>query len=142
MNEHARVAWRRTSLHVWPESYALASLPRDAVHEAAGLLDPPDGFAHLLIDHDETSLTVERNRWEASSLVELARAVDGPFRVITFDVALDLDLCGYLAPAAERLAVAGIPIVPQCGYSRDHLLVPADRLGAAVRILLRMVAEA
>ena len=142
MNERAQAAWRQTKLHVWPESYVLASLPLRAVHEAARLLDPPNAFAHLLLDEREASLTVERSRWEASSLAERGHAVEGPFRVITFDVVLSLDLCGYLAPAAERLAAEGIPMVPQCGYSRDHLLVPADRLDDAVRVLGRMTAEA
>ena len=142
MNEHARAAWRRTKLHVWPQSYVLVSLPKCAIHEAAMLLDGPDAFSHLLLDQTEASLTVELSRWKGSPLIERAYAVGGPFRVITFDLVLDLDLCGYLAPAAERLAVAGIPIVPQCGYSRDHLLVPAERLEDALRVLQSLIADA
>ena len=51
------------------------------------------------------------------------------------ELALALDVVGYLAPAAARLAQAGISMVPQCAFQKDHLLVPASRAADAVRVL-------
>jgi hypothetical protein len=62
--------------------------------------------------------------------------------VVTFDLDLDLDVCGYLAPAAGALAAAGVPIVPQCAFLKDHLLVPEAQLEAAVHALEGLSAEA
>jgi len=50
------------------------------------------------------------------------------------------DVVGYLAPAAARLATAGIPIIPQCAFRTDHLLVRESDLDAAVRILGDLIA--
>ncbi|MBX7184119.1 MAG: ACT domain-containing protein, partial [Vicinamibacteria bacterium] len=63
-------------------------------------------------------------------------------RAITIDASMPVDLVGFLAPAAERLAASSIPIIPQCGFRTDHILVPADRLDDAVRVLEGLVADA
>ena len=55
---------------------------------------------------------------------------------------MPVDLVGFLAPLAERLAAAGIPIVPQCGFRTDHLLVPEKRLDDTVRVIERLIADA
>jgi hypothetical protein len=71
----------------------------------------------------------------------LATHLAGPYRVLTFDLDLELDVIGYLAPALERLAVAGVSIVPQCGFRTDHLLVFERDLDAAVMVLEDLVRE-
>ncbi len=60
--------------------------------------------------------------------------------MITFETSLALDLVGYLAPAAERLARAGISVVPQCGYRTDHLLVREQDLERAAGVLEAWIA--
>jgi hypothetical protein len=134
--EDARRLWARTSFHVWPEDYVLVSLRGDALREAAALVSACSGcFAALVLERDEVSLTVPESAWRPSSLRPRARRESGPFRAITFDLDLDLGVCGYLAPAAARLAEAGVSIVPQCAFSKDHLLVRASDLDSAVAVL-------
>ena len=139
MNDRARALWARTRVHVWPERYVLASLPVARLVEAAPLLARAgDAFAALVRERDEVSLTLpESLRAEASSLAD---RVAVPYRVLTIDLELELDVIGYLAPALERLAAAGVTIVPQCGFRTDHLLeldrdLPAAR--AALDALIR-----
>ncbi|HSB60485.1 MAG TPA: ACT domain-containing protein, partial [Vicinamibacteria bacterium] len=106
------------------EAVWLVSLPADAAPEAAALVAASRGrFAALLLERDEASLTVADSVWARSPLRPRARAEAGPWRVLTFDLDLDLDVVGYLAPAAARLAEAGVSIVPHCGFLKDHLLV-------------------
>ena len=64
-----------------------------------------------------------------------------PYRAITFDVNIDLGVVGYLAPAAARLAAAGVSIVPQCAYLKDHLLVREADLETARAVLEAFIAE-
>jgi hypothetical protein len=85
---------------------------------------------------------VAESVWAASSRRSSARQDDGPFKVITFDLDLDLAVTGYLAPAAEALAAAGVPIVPQCAFPKDHLLVCASQLQAAVQALSILIESA
>lgn len=145
METSTRALWARTRLRVWPEETLLVSLGVDQLAEAARLVEQAcEAFVALVLERDEVSLTVPQALWLGSGLGDRARAVAGPFRVITLDLDLELDVCGYLAPAAERLAEAGIPIVPQCAFRKDHLLVPAARLEAAraaLEALVRSAAE-
>jgi len=141
-NERARTVWARTRLTVWPEPCVLASLEPVLLAEAAALVAQARGaFAALVLERDEVSVTVPRSLWEASPLRARAAREDGPFRAITLDVDIDLDVCGYLAPAAARLAAAGVSIVPQCAFRKDHVLVPEARVDTAVRVLEGLIAD-
>jgi hypothetical protein len=139
--EGARAVWARTTLLTWPERLVLVSLPVSAREEAALLAARSPGFTVFLVERDEVSLTVAESAWAGSALQERARSVAGPYRAITLDVDIDLSVVGYLAPAAERLAQAGVSIVPQCGYLKDHLLVREADLKDALRVLETFVAE-
>lgn len=139
--EGARAVWARTTLHVWPEPLVLVSLPLAARADAAELAARATGFAVWVVERDEASLTLAEADWRQSPLRARARAEAGPYRAITLDVEIDLGMVGYLAPAAERLARAGVSIVPQCAYLKDHLLVRADDLAEALRVLEAFVAE-
>ena len=140
MNERVRALWARTRLHIWLERSVLASLPVDRLPAATALLARAgDAFAALIRERDEVSLTLPESL--RADLERLATRVAGPYRVITFDLALELDVVGYLVPALERLAAAGVSIAPQCGYRTDHLLVFDHDLDAAVRTLEGLVRE-
>lgn len=138
-----REIWRRTRLGVWPERYVLASVAPARLGEAASLVATTDGadtFAALVVERDEVSITIAEGAWAASGLSRGART-EGPFRALTLDVDVDLGVCGYLAPAAVRLAEAGVAIVPQCGFLKDHLLVHERDLDRAVEVLEAWIAE-
>ena len=119
-----RALWARTKIRLWPERYRLVSLPVDRWPEVlAWAATVPAGFGAVVRERDEVSLTAEAGAWEASPLRSLALHVSAPYRALTLDLELELSVVGYLAPAALRLAQAGISIVPQCAFLRDHLLV-------------------
>ena len=141
MSAAARGAWARTTLHVWPGGYLFASLPAERMADAAALAaaGPAGDFVALVRERDEIALTLPES--SRAQLTALGARVDGPYRVLTFDVTLPLDLVGFLAPAAVRLAEAGVSIVPQCGFRTDHLLVRAADLDTARRVLEDFVRE-
>jgi hypothetical protein len=134
LNGRGREIWGRTRLHVWPERYVLVSVPLARLADAAALVARSAGFAALVAERDEVSVTVAGASWAGSGLDGSARS-RGALRAITLDIDIDLDVCGYLAPAATLLAEAGVPIVPQCAFSKDHILVPEEKLELAVRVL-------
>jgi hypothetical protein len=136
-----RRLWAATRLHVWPDRYVLVSFPVEAIREAAELVSAGPGFGALVRERDEVSVTVEEAAWTKSSLRGRARASTGPLRAVTFDIDLPLSVCGYLAPAAERLGKAGISIVPQCGFLKDHLLVGERDLAKALLVLEDWIAD-
>jgi hypothetical protein len=142
LNERARLFWARTILQVWPQPYLLVSLPTEMLTGVTATLESSAGrFAGLVIERDEIALTVDEQLWLLSPIRPKALAESGPYRVITCDVKVDLDVVGYLAPAAVALAKAGISIVPQCGYLKDHLLVAEKDLEKALQTLQELISS-
>lgn len=132
-----RALWAKTKLHVWPERYVLASLPREETVAAV----PASGFFAIVAERDETSILIAEEAWAQSPLRARTRATSGPMRVVTLDLDVDLATSGYLAPAAERFAHAGVSIVPVCAYRKDHLAIAEPDLGTCVRVLDALIAE-
>jgi hypothetical protein len=147
MNREVAALWSRTALLLWPQevvlaSFVLADLPAVASALASRLEPPRHAFSAVIVERDEVSVTIERAKWEALAIAKQARAVAGPYRAITLDLQIDLGVSGYLLPAAERLAAAGISIVPQCAFQKDHLLVRAEDAERAMSVLAALVDEA
>mgnify|MGYP003574142244 FL=1 len=141
MNETVRTRWAKTRITTWPGDYLLVSLPHDALKTATLLATArADQFAALMVEKDAVSLTLRREAWSSSFPKVHPLALAGPYRVVTLDLEIDLNVSGYLLPAAERLAQAGIAIVPQCAFRMDHLLIRSEDAEAAVSILTRFSA--
>lgn len=142
MNQTVRALWAKTRILVWPGDYLLVSLPHAALRTAALLAAAgADQFVALVVEKDEVSLTLRRDAWSSASPKVHALAVAGPYRVVTLDLEIDLNVSGYLLPAAERLAQAQIAIVAQCTFRKDHLLIRSEHAETAISILTRFSAE-
>ena len=134
--------WAQTDLRVNVERHVMVSLPIVMASRAALLVAGAQGqFASLITEPDEVSLTIEESVYQTSSLDEHATARCGPFRVITFNLDLNPTVIGYFAPAARRLAEAGISIVPQFAFLKDHLLVREADLPKALQVLEQLIAD-
>jgi hypothetical protein len=132
----------RTRLHVWPEPLRLVSFPPDRLGDAASLVAGAAGsFASLVLERDEVSVALPERVFEASPLRAAARADAGPYRAITLDIDVELDVTGYLAPAAVLLGEAGISIVPVCAFLKDHLLIREPDLERALAVLEGLIAS-
>jgi uncharacterized protein len=142
LNEDIRKLWGRTTVRIWPGTYRLVSLPPDASEFAFSLISKSEGgFAAVVRERDEISVTVEDSIWRSLEASAPPAQVSGPLAAMTFDLDVELSVCGYLAPAAERLAEAGISIVPQCAFRKDHLLVPAEKARQAAGLLEALARE-
>ena len=142
MKDEIKKLWRATRLQLWPEKYWLLSLAHAELHEAAKAVSASTQyFAALVLERDEISLTLCENIWKQHVDHITCTAQAGPYRVITFDLNIELSVSGYLLPAAARLAEAGISIVPQCAFLKDHLLIKAEDAARAMRVLQQLIAE-
>ena len=56
----------------------------------------------------------------------------GAFRLITFNIVLDLSIVGFMAVVSRRLADEGVSIYVLSTYLRDHILVNEGDCGKAV----------
>ena len=139
MYENAKRLWAQTQVRVWPENYFLLSYAPEQFQQALAAAATTASFCAVLKERDEVSITVDEKTLQALPENFTPRAVAGPYRVITFDLNLDLSVCGYFALAAERLAQAGISLVPQCAYLKDHVLIQAEKTAQAVQALQALI---
>ncbi len=148
MTVEVQSLWARTCIRRWPERLVLVSLPHGSLPEAARLIESaskgglPGSFAALVVEDDEVSLTIGESAWNDAAGSIAHNAVAGPYAAITLRLDIDLGVCGYLLPAARLLAEAGISIVPQCAYLKDHLVIRDEDADRAVVILEGLVAAA
>jgi len=147
LNTRSREVWSAARIKVWPDPVVLATFPRfagDRVAAFAGRVGVKDAaaFVAFLTEGEECTLTAPEAAFDSWRLRKRATEVERSLRAITIEASMPVDLVGFFAPLAERLAGASIPIIPQCGFRTDHILVPASKLDDAVRVIEGLVADA
>ena len=129
-----------TRLYTDGRPYALVSLPRDQMRPATilfgGLADP---FAAMIVDKDEITIVMHEMDWSLAGRGLQGMRAETGYRLITFDLALELSVVGYMAVASRLLAEAGIPILPIAAYSHDHLFVRDGDFGRAWKALTEFI---
>jgi hypothetical protein len=147
LNARSREVWSSARTKVWPDPVVLATFPRfagDRVAAFAGRVGVRDAaaFVAFVTEGEECTLTSPEAAFDAWRLRKRATEVVRGLRAVSIDASMPVDLVGFLAPLAERLATAGISIIPQCGFRTDHILVPAQLLDDAVRVIEGLIADA
>lgn len=147
MNARSRDVWSTARSKVWPDAIVIATFPRlagDRVAAFAGRVGArdPSAFVAFVTEGSECSLTAPESAFSSWRLRARATGVVNNLRALTIEASMPTDLVGFFAPLAERLALAHIPIIPQCGFHTDHFLVPAGRLDDAVRLVEGLIADA
>jgi hypothetical protein len=99
-------------------------------------------FFSITFTHEEISIVLKSDDWcniksKFSNYIE-----KGPFRLITFDIELDLSLVGYMAIISSSLSDAGVSIFVISTYLKDHILVKKEQIGKALQILHEVINEA
>ncbi|HEY88303.1 MAG TPA: ACT domain-containing protein [Thermoflexia bacterium] len=130
----------KTKLFTDAKDYVIMRLPVDQVKAAAQLIAQTGRpFTSLVRDKDEVTLVLPRNEWEALAVAIDVIEESTAYRLITFDLPLELELVGYLATMTSAVAAAGVSVLPLASFSRDHIFVPAEdfkRAWDALRALI------
>lgn len=126
-------ALERAKLYTDEIEYSLVHLPPNGILAAAGVLAQiGEPFSALIVDKDEVTLVIPADLVaEFSGRLRDHHLGTFPYRLITFDAELEPTLTGFIARVADVLARAGVPILPLAAFSRDHVLVPADKFAVA-----------
>ena len=135
---------QRTKVVVSHETYALISLRHAAfsrLMESSEL--SPRLTAPFFIFSDNYEVTMLLDETDFGTMRHALRdaKTERGFRLVTFDIELDLNLTGYLAEITHILAAAKVPIVAISAFSRDHLLIKQNDLAAALKALGPYVGE-
>jgi len=60
---------------------------------------------------------------------------------VSFNVDVDLEVFGFIAPAHVRLANARISIVPEAAFLKEHLLVHEKDLDQTISIVGKLIKD-
>lgn len=124
--------FQQTELSTDDIIYTYIKLPSRAITVAAGVIAQlGEAFSALIVDKDEVSLMIAEDAVEEFEKRLLEARQEGHYRLITFESVLEFDLVGFFAIVTELLANADISILAFSAFSRDHVLVPADKFEQA-----------
>jgi hypothetical protein len=140
MNEAVRQALQQAQLYSDGIDYSIIKLPARAITVAAGIIaEIGEAFCALIVDKDEVSLIIPVEAIDdfANRLKDHI-ASPMPYRLITFDLALDFALFGFMAAVSKALAETEVPILPLAAFSRDHILVPSNQFDIALQVLQKL----
>jgi hypothetical protein len=126
----------RTNLIVFPEDYVVVYLPI-GVRAIPGEWFRPatTRFAAVIQEPKLITMVVPHRKWLRMQTLFEKADVQGPFKVISFDVKLSLVVSGYMAAIGSILTEAKIGALPISSFKHDHIIVPKAELPHAVKVL-------
>jgi len=136
-----RRLFAETRLREHPDDYVIVSIDPVEGERARGLTSGISPFGSLTFDRDEVSLVLKSGEWEGLKDDFDKFQVAGPYRLITFDIVLDLSIVGFLAVVSAALAEEGVSIYALSTYLRDHILVKKEDAPKAVGALQRIIED-
>lgn len=127
-------------LYIDDKDYIIVQLPTAAITAAAGIIaEVSEPFCALIVDKDEVSLVIPFEAWEDfSKRLPNHKVEDKRYRLITFDIELEMSLVGFMANVSQTLAEVNVSILTFAAFTRDHLLVPADQFDIAIAALQKL----
>ncbi len=133
MAQTVEQALQQANLYTDNVLYSLIHLPPNAIMAAAGIIaELGEPFSTLIVDKDEVTLIIPADAVaDFTKRLRDHRVSNSAYRLITFDLELEPTLTGFMARVSVALAAANVPILALGAFSRDHLLVPADRFDTA-----------
>ena len=140
MTDNVRHLLAQAKFYTDSNDYVLIRLPARAITVAAGILaEIGEPFGVLVADKDEVTLLTYVEAVEGfKKRLEGATVYPNTYRLITIDVELDPSITGFMAHLSRALAENGISILPYAAFTRDHILVPADKLDDAITTLKQL----
>ena len=131
-----------TVVKVHPDNYAIVYIDPSEADVANKLLSEESEFLSLTFTREEVSVVMKASDWEKVMGKFRSYKVAAPYRLITFDIVLDLSIVGFLSVVSAALAADGVSIYALSTYLKDHILVKEEDAGKAVRVLDGLINEA
>lgn len=139
VDENIRKLLAKTEVLLHPDSFTLVSIDRMHEEKARRLLRGLKAFSSITFDLAEVSLVVKTDDWAGLKEGFDDYEEEGPYRLITFDIVLDLSIVGFLAAVSARLAEEGISIYALSTFLRDHILVRGEDAERAFETLRDLI---
>jgi hypothetical protein len=125
-----------TNLIVLPEDYVIVYLPVGIKAIPGEWFRPATTrFAAVIQEPKLITMVMARQKWLRMQNIFDKCDVNGPYKVISFDVKLSLVANGYMASIGSVLTESKISALPISSFKHDHIIVPKAELPRAVKVL-------
>jgi len=132
----------RTKLVVFPEDYVVVYLPINIQAIPGEWFRPATTrFAVVIQEPKVITMVVPRGKWLRMQGMFDKYDVNGPLKVISFDVKLSLVASGYMSAIGSVLTEANISAIPISSFKGDHIIVPKADLPRTVKVLRNFLAS-
>ena len=124
-----------------PDEYKVVSIKLDEEAKARNLMRDLQPFSSVTYDNNEVSVVLRASDWEKLKGEFSGFDESGLYRLLTFDIVLDLSIVGFLSVVSAVLAEDGISIYAISTYLRDHILIRKEDSQRAVAALRKLIEE-
>jgi hypothetical protein len=126
----------QTNLIVFPEDYVIVYLPISIQAIPGEWFRPATTrFAVVIQEPKVITMVVPHRKWLRMQGMFDKYDVNGPFKVISFDVKLSLASSNYMCAIGSILTESNINIIPISSFKGDHIIVPKTDLPRTMKIL-------
>jgi hypothetical protein len=128
-----------TKIKEHSDDYSIVSISSKEEEKAREILKDLEPWSSVTFDLEEISVVLREEKWNQIKNHFQVYTEEGPYRVLTFDIVLDLDLVGYLSVISSLLAKQGISIYAVSTFLRDHILVKKNDAEKAIRTIRKLI---
>jgi hypothetical protein len=132
----------RTIVKEHLDDYSIVYIDPGEDEKARTVLRNLKPYSSITYTVDEVSVVLRSMDWE--SLKENFRDYkgEGPYRLFTFDIVLDLSIVGFLSVVSTALAESGVSVYAISTYLKDHILVKKQDAARTLSVLNGLISSA
>jgi hypothetical protein len=125
-----------------PDDYSIVYIDPRQETKARTLLHDLRPYSSVTYTNEEVSVVLRSSDWAKLRAEFPWYKEEGPYRLLTFDIVLDLSIVGFLSVVSTALGDAGISIYAISTYLKDHILVKKRDAAKAISVLNGLVSDA
>ena len=126
----------RTNLVVFPEDYVVVTLPIGIQAIPGEWFRPATTrFAAVIQEPKVITMFIPRRKWLRMQGMFDKYDVNGPLKVINFDIKLSLAATGYMCAMGSVLTKANINAIPISSCKGVNIIVPKAELPRTIKVL-------
>ncbi len=131
----------QTKIKEHQDDYSIVFIDPAQRDEVWNALKNLKSFTSYTFTDDEVSLVIRSTEWEKLKKCFGGSKEEGPYRLITFDIVLDLSIVGFLSVVSTALAESGVSVYALSTYLTDHILVKKKDARKAIGVLNEMITK-
>ena len=132
----------QTTVKEHRDDYSIVYIDPGEDEKARTVLRNLKPYSSITYTVDEVSVVLRSMDWESLKGNFREYKVEGPYRLFTFDIILDLSIVGFLSVVSTALAESGVSVYAVSTYLKDHILVKKRDAARALSVLDGLISSA